>query len=96
MRLVPIACLVLVSAASAEPTEADKKKIAAAVAKGRELEGKGKHAEAIAAYEQALAITPDDELANAELGWAAFQVKDYKRAEAATRMAIARDRKSVV
>jgi tetratricopeptide (TPR) repeat protein len=59
------------------------------LASGRDLEAKGNHAEAIAAYEKYLAAAPDDAVANAELGFAALQAKDYAKAEAATRLAIA-------
>jgi hypothetical protein len=58
------------------------------LAKGRELEAKGNHAEAIVAYEQYLKAAPDDAVANAELGFAALQAKDLTKAEAATRNAI--------
>jgi len=58
------------------------------LASGRDLEAKGKHAEAIAAYEKYLEAAPDDAVANAELGFAALQAKDYAKAEAATRLAI--------
>jgi len=57
---------------------------------GRALEAKGKHAEAIAAYEAYLRGAPDDVVANAELGFAALQAKDLVKAEAATRKAIAK------
>jgi hypothetical protein len=58
------------------------------LAKGRDLEANGKHAEAIVAYEQYLKAAPDDAVANAELGFAALQAKDLAKAEAATRNAI--------
>jgi tetratricopeptide (TPR) repeat protein len=58
--------------------------------KGRAFENKGKHAEAISAYEEYLKAAPDDAVANAELGFAALQAKDLVKAEAATRKAIAR------
>jgi hypothetical protein len=57
---------------------------------GRQLERRGKHAEAIAAFEAYLKAHPDDVAINAELGFSAYQAKDYPRAEAATRKAIAR------
>ena len=58
------------------------------LAKGRQLEADGKHAEAIAAYEAYLKGAPDDAVANAELGFAALQAKDLAKAEAATKRAI--------
>lgn len=57
--------------------------------KGRKLEQQGKHAEAIVAFEEYLKSKPDDPVGNAELGWAAYGAKNYVKAEAATRRAIA-------
>src|SRR5438309_158008 len=56
---------------------------------GRKLEQRGKHAEAIAAYEEYLKAAPDDPVASGELGFAALQAKDLDKAEKATRHAIA-------
>lgn len=50
---------------------------------------KGKHAAAMAAYDRALAIKPDDQAALTDQGWSAFQLRVYDRAEAITRRAIA-------
>src|SRR5215470_8030107 len=60
--------------------------------KGRKLEQQGKHAEAIAAYEEYLKAAPDDPVANGELGFAALQARDLDKAEKATRLAIAHAR----
>src|ERR1700760_2991103 len=77
-----LALMLVAATASAAP---DPKLLATA----RNLEGSGKHAEAVAAYENYLKGAPDDAAANAELGFAALQAKDYPKAEAATRLAIA-------
>ena len=88
MRL-GLAIVLLISVASADPRPATPAKPDRAfLASGRKLAAAGKHKEAIAAYEKYLAVAPDDEVFNAELGWSAFQLKDYVRAEAATRRAI--------
>jgi hypothetical protein len=73
---------ILTSTALAEPA-------AKLLDKGRKLEQQGKHAEAIAAYEEYLKAAPDDPVANGELGFAALQAKDLDKAEKATRLAIA-------
>ena len=91
-QLSALIAIGLASQAAADPPErsaAETKRLAALLDQGRSLEAHGKHAEAIAAYTSYLATVPDDAVANAELGWAAFQAKDYKHAEAATRLAIA-------
>jgi hypothetical protein len=83
MRILALVlALVMTAIATAGP---DPKLLAS----GRDLEAKGKHAEAIAAYEKYLKAAPDDAIANAELGFAALQAKDFTKAETATRQAIA-------
>lgn len=62
----------------------------AALVEGRALHHKGDYRAAIAAFERALAIDPDDPRALAELGWAAFFVPDLDLAEAKTRAALDR------
>ncbi len=62
----------------------------AALAEGRELHRKNDYRGAIAAFEKALAVDPDDPRALAELGWAAFFVPDLELAEKKTRAALAR------
>jgi hypothetical protein len=52
---------------------------------------KGKHAEAIAAYDRALAIKPNDQAALTDQGWSAFLLGALDRAEAITRRALAVD-----
>lgn len=61
-----------------------------ALAEGRELHRKGEYRPAIAAFERALAIDPDDPRALAELGWAAFFAGDLELAEDKTRAALQR------
>lgn len=62
----------------------------AALADGRALHRKGDYPAAIAAFERALAVDPDDPRALAELGWAAFFARDLDLADAKTRAALAR------
>jgi tetratricopeptide (TPR) repeat protein len=50
---------------------------------------KGKHAQAIAAYDRALAIKPSDQAALTDQGWSAFLLGALDRAEAITRKALA-------
>src|ERR1700733_8677658 len=59
------------------------------VEQGQQLAGRGKLAEAIAAYEAALVLAPDEPIALAELGLAQFRAKDLAKADATTREAIA-------
>lgn len=76
------AALVLAGGATAAPDDA--------LSKARKLAAAGKHAEAVAAFEQAVQAHPDDVGTQAELGFEAYLAKDYARAEAATRAAIAK------
>lgn len=68
---------------------ADQKKYKDALKKGRGLEGQKKYAEAVTAFEECTKISPDDAVCLSELGWAAFEAKDLKKAEAATRKSLA-------
>jgi tetratricopeptide (TPR) repeat protein len=52
---------------------------------------KGKHAQAIAAYDRALAIKPNDQAALTDQGWSAFLLGTLDRAETITRKALAVD-----
>jgi tetratricopeptide (TPR) repeat protein len=58
------------------------------VAGGRKLDGKGRHADAIAAWKACLATTPDDATLEGEIGAAAFQMHDLDVAEKFARAAI--------
>lgn len=89
MMRLGLALMVVPAIAFAEPD-------AKLLEQGRALEAKGKHAEAIAAYEAYLKAAPDDVIANAELGFAALQAKDLVVAEAATRKAIDKAPKSTI
>jgi tetratricopeptide (TPR) repeat protein len=66
-----------------------RKKYRVALERGRKLEQAGDHAGAISAFEEALAVRPDDPKTLSELGWAAFHAGAFDRAEDATRKAIA-------
>ncbi|HEX3760752.1 MAG TPA: tetratricopeptide repeat protein [Kofleriaceae bacterium] len=76
------AVLALAGGATAAPDEA--------LRKARKLAAAGKHAEAVAAFEQVVKAHPDDVAAQAELGFEAYKAKDYAKAEAVTRAAIAK------
>ncbi len=76
------AALALARGATAAPDDA--------LGKARKLAAAGKHAEAVAALEQAVKAHPDDLAAQAELGFEAYKAKDYARAEAVTRAVIAK------
>lgn len=71
-----------------QPSAADNKKVKTLLNKGRELEDKKKYADAIAAFEEALKISPDDAVLLSELGFTAYLNKDYKKADEATRKSL--------
>ncbi len=71
------------------PSAEDQKTYTAQLRRGRQLEGAGKHAEAIAAFEAGLRAVPDDSTLLGEIGAAAYAAKDLPAAEKATRAAIA-------
>jgi tetratricopeptide (TPR) repeat protein len=83
-----VAAVILLVAAGTAAAE-DKQKFAVLLEQGQQLAAQGKLAEAIAAYEQALAVIPDEPRALAERGLVELRQKDYKRADATMRMAIA-------
>src|SRR6185436_438914 len=58
------------------------------MAKAKGAAKKGKHAAAIALYDQALAIRPGDAAALTDQGWSAFLLPDLPRAERITRQAV--------
>lgn len=70
-------------------TKVELKRFRAIMAEATKAAKRGKHAAAMAAYDRALAIKPEDKAALTDQGWSAFQLKDYPRAEAITRRAIA-------
>jgi tetratricopeptide (TPR) repeat protein len=70
------------------PTKADLKRFRAAMDQATRAAKKGDHAAAMAAYDRALAIKPDDQGALTDQGWSAFQLRLYDRAEALSRRAI--------
>ncbi len=67
----------------------EARRFRAAMADGRKLGRAGDHAGAVAAFDRALAVQPDDPGALSELGWEAFLGRSLDRAEAATRRAVA-------
>ena len=69
-------------------TKADLKRFRAAMDQATRAAKKGDHAAAMAAYDRALAIKPDDLGALTDQGWSAFQLRLYDRAEALSRRAI--------
>jgi tetratricopeptide (TPR) repeat protein len=82
-------------AADAAPAPAlDKgqlKRYRAIMAEAVRAAKKGKQAEAMAAYDRALAIKPNDQAALTDQGWSAFLMGTLDRAEAVTRKALAVD-----
>jgi tetratricopeptide (TPR) repeat protein len=81
---------VLVRAAPvAAPTDSDLKRYEAIMDEGAKAAKKGDHAGAVAAFDRALAIKPNDQAALTDQGWSAFQMHALDRAEAITRKAIA-------
>ncbi len=71
------------------PAPDNSRRVAELLEQGRKLEQQGHADDALAAFEACVALAPDDPVANAELGWAAYETKDYAKAEDATRHAIA-------
>lgn len=71
-------------------TAAEQKTYKAALKEGRTNHTKKKYKDAIASFEKALAVNPDDPRAMSELGYAAYFDKDYAKAEEFTRKAIDR------
>ena len=70
----------------------DRARFRAAMNEGRTLHRKSDYKGAMAAFEKALALDPDDPRALSELGWAAFFAKDLTLAEAKTKEALKRTR----
>ncbi len=58
------------------------------LAKGRELSKAKKYPEAIAEFDKALALTPNDGRVLSEVGWAALQGKDFERSRTASEKAL--------
>ncbi|HEV7556465.1 MAG TPA: tetratricopeptide repeat protein [Kofleriaceae bacterium] len=87
--LVMAACICGASIARAEPSKADQTKCKHLIDDGRNLASAGKLAQAIAKLEACVAVIPDQATALSELGFTAYRAKDYVKAEAATRKAIA-------
>lgn len=71
------------------PTKVELNRFHALMAVGARAAKRGKHAAAIAVYERALVIKPNDQAALTDQGWSAFQLRLLDRAEAITRRAIA-------
>src|SRR5688572_16036260 len=76
-------------AAPRKLTKVELKRFRQIMAEAVRAAKKGKHAAAMAGYDRALAIKPDDQGALTDQGWSAFQLRAYERAEAITRRAIA-------
>jgi tetratricopeptide (TPR) repeat protein len=68
----------------------DRKTYKKALNEARELQKKKDYAAAVAAFDKALALFPDDPRAMSEKGWAQFFAKDLASAEKNTRDAIGR------
>jgi tetratricopeptide (TPR) repeat protein len=71
------------------PAAADPKRYEAIMAEGTQAAKKGDHAAAVAAFDRALAIKPNDQAALTDQSWSAYQLHALDRAEAITRRAIA-------
>jgi tetratricopeptide (TPR) repeat protein len=70
-------------------SKSEVKRYRAIMAEAVRAAKKGKHAEAMAAYDRALAIKPNDPAALTDQGWSAFLLGSLDRAEAITRRALA-------
>ena len=77
------------AAPAASPAEANLKRYEAIMDEGTKAAKKCDHAAAVAAFDRALAIRPNDQAALTDQGWSAFQMHALDRAEAVTRKAIA-------
>lgn len=71
------------------PSASDRKEALRALEEGRRKSRAKDYAGALAAFERALAITPEDARVLSEVGWAALQAGDLDRADAANRRALA-------
>jgi len=92
VTLIAMACpLAWADAPKQQPSAADQKKYRELLGKGRELEAKQKLTDAIATFQQALQVIPDDATVLAEIGWTAYQAHDLKQAEAMTRRSLANE-----
>jgi tetratricopeptide (TPR) repeat protein len=69
-------------------TKAELRRFRALMAEAKKLAKQGKHAAAIAVYDEALAIRPGDLEALTDQGWSAFLLPDLARAERITRQAV--------
>lgn len=69
--------------------KAQLKRYRAIMAEAVRAAKKGKHGQAIAAYDRALAIKPNDQAALTDQGWSAFLMGALDQAEASTRKALA-------
>jgi hypothetical protein len=91
--LTVVACLIcgiaVADVAKQKLSPADQKKYKALLDKGRKLEEVKKYDEALAAFDEALAVATDDPTVLAEMGWTAYLKKDYDNAEKYTRRALA-------
>jgi tetratricopeptide (TPR) repeat protein len=92
-RLLPrfalLALLSLPTVARAADPGVDLKRYEAMMTEATQAAKKGDHAGALAAYDRALAVKPNDQAALTDQGWSAFQLHQLDRAEAITRRAIA-------
>jgi tetratricopeptide (TPR) repeat protein len=70
-------------------SKSEVKRYRATMAEAVRAAKKGKHAAAIAAYDRALAIKPNDQSALTDQGWSAFLLGLLDRAESITRRALA-------
>jgi tetratricopeptide (TPR) repeat protein len=89
MRVVPLLSVFAVVWAAAQAVAAPPPaKLKEAIARGRALVKKGDYTQAVKAFEEAVAVAPDDPTALSELGLAAFKANDLPRAEQASRKSV--------
>jgi hypothetical protein len=69
-------------------SKTDLRRFRAIMADAVKAARKGDHKTAMAAYDRALAIKPNDQGALTDQGWSAFQLQLFERAEAITRLAL--------